>query len=131
MGSFWLKLVGTTEEPLSGAYGKKHVGFPRRPQKVRPGDQMVLYAVGGTKHVFALAEVTSNVYEGGEYKRFPFLVKIRYILNLPISAGVHIDDISTSKRDLKRSIRRSYIRLSREEYEKAASKLLAERDGAT
>jgi hypothetical protein len=53
-------------------------------------------------------------------------VDIRYLVNVPASAGVHIDEVSTSERDLLRSLMRaSYIELSPEEYERAAAKLRA------
>jgi len=46
------------------------------------------------------------------------------MVNLPVSCGVHIDEVSTPERDLRRSIRRaSYIEPRPDEYEQAATKL--------
>jgi hypothetical protein len=51
-------------------------------------------------------------------------VDVRYSVNVPASEGVHINEVSTPERDLLRSVgRQSYIRLSPEEYERAAAKL--------
>jgi hypothetical protein len=84
---------------------------------------MILYAVGGAKSVFAIAQVTSEPYASGE-KRWPFRVNVTYPVNLPVSSGVHIDQVSTPKRNLRRSVRRaSYIELHPEEYERAATRL--------
>jgi hypothetical protein len=88
---------------------------------------MVLYAVGGSKSVFALVEVTSEVYERSEWPQWPHSMDVRYLVNLPVSQGVHINEISTPKRDLLRAVRagRSYLRLTPDEYERAVSKLNA------
>jgi hypothetical protein len=86
---------------------------------------MVLYAVGGSKRVFAAAQVTSEVYDSGQ-KRWPYRVDIRYMVNVPVSSGVHIEKVSSPERDLLRSVRRaSYFELRPEEYERAATKLRA------
>jgi mRNA-degrading endonuclease RelE of RelBE toxin-antitoxin system len=124
MSTFWLKMIAMVERPLSGSYAREYVDFARRPRRIHPGDHMILYAVGGSKRVFALAEVTSEVYDGGNEKRYPYRADVRYDINLPVSGGVHIDEVSTAGRDLARSIRRaSYIELSPEEYERAATNL--------
>jgi hypothetical protein len=123
MSAQWLKMIGTTENPCPESWNRGHTDFVRKPRRVRPGDHMVLYAVGGAKRVFAVAQVTSEPYPSGE-KRWPFRVNISYEVNLPVSSGVHIDQVSTSKRDLRRSVRRaSYIKLYPEEFERAAAKL--------
>jgi hypothetical protein len=121
----WLKVIFESKHP-SERYEETFVGFPKaqRPRNIQVGDHMVLYAVGGAKSVFALVEVTSEVYERSEW---PHSMDVRYLVNLPVSQGVHIDEISTSKRDLLRPIRagRSYFRLTPDEYERAVSKLKA------
>jgi hypothetical protein len=91
---------------------------------------MILYAVGGRKRVFAIAEVTSEVYNAGgnpdENGRWPYRVDIKYLVNMPASEGVHINEVSTPERDLLRSVgQQSYISLSSEEYEQATAKLKA------
>jgi hypothetical protein len=84
---------------------------------------LVLYAVGGRKRVFALAQVTSEVYESRE-DRWPYRVNVSYTVNLAPSSGVPIHEINTPERDLLKSIaRRSYIKLMPEEYELVETKL--------
>src|SRR6266852_2172105 len=120
---YWLKLVGTSEKPCPESYTRDSVDFPAKPRHFLPGDHMVLYAVGGSKRIFALAEVTSEVYDSGR-ESWPFRVGINYILNLCVSSGVPLDQVSTDERNLLRSIRRrSYIRLSAEEFQRAEIKL--------
>lgn len=120
----FLKLIGSAENPCPEPYSQSFVDFSRRPRQIRRGDHLVLYAAGGRKRVFALAEVTSEVYEGGTDRRWPHRMDISYLVNLPPSVGVPIDEISTDERDLVRSLmRQSYLRLSGEEYRRAALKL--------
>jgi len=125
--SAFLKLIGSAENPCPEPYDKKFVDFSRNPRQVQPGDHLVLYAAGGRKRVFAIAEVTSGVYDAGsEYgRRWPYRVDIRYMVGpLLASEGVHINEVSTPERDLLRSVgRQSYIKLKPEEYERAAAKL--------
>jgi EVE domain len=124
--AYWLKMIGMIESPAHGRYKWNFVDFAknRRPRRVHPGDHVVLYAVGGSKRVFALAEVTSEVYEGGHEARFPYRVNVSYLINLDVFDGVHIDEISTGERDLVKSLMRaSVIELRPEEYERAARKL--------
>jgi len=126
--STWLKMIGTTGKPCPEPYTKNYVGFPRRPRHIHSGDHMILYAVGGRKRVFAIAEVTSEVYKAGgnagENARWPYRVDINYLVNMPASDGVHIKEVSTPERELLRSVRRqSYLRLRPEEYKRATTKL--------
>jgi hypothetical protein len=124
MSECWLKMIGTTEGPCPEHYTVTYADFARRPRRIRPGDRMVLYAVGRRKQVFALAQVTSEVYASG-WERWPYRLDINYSLNLPVSSGVNIEQVNTSKRDLLRPIRRqaSYFELDPDEYERAARKL--------
>ena len=123
MSRLWLKMVGTTESPCPESYVRDHVDFVRNPRRVCPGDHLVFYAVGGKKRIFAIASVESAPYESGQ-KRWPYRVKVAYLMNLPVSAGVHLDEVSTSRRDLLRSVgRQSYIELRPEEYTRAARRL--------
>ena len=124
----FLKVIGSAENPCPEPYDKEFVDFSRNPRQVQLGDHLVLYAAGGRKRVFAIAEVTSEVYDAGsEYgRRWPYRVDIRY-LKKPVLAreGVHINEVSTPKRDLLLSLRRqSYIKLTPEEYRRASAKLL-------
>jgi hypothetical protein len=81
--------------------------------------------VGGSKRVFADAEVTSEVYDS-DYERWPYRVNVKYTVNLPVSSGVDIDKVSSPERNLLGSIRQgSYFRLRPEEYARAAGLLRA------
>ena len=121
----WLKLIGTAERPCPDFWKESYASSRKRPRSIHVGDHMVLYAVGGTKRVFAIAEVTSEPYASGN-SEWPYRVDITYLVHLPRSQGVHIDQVSTAKRNLIRSVRRaSYIQLSSEEYERASAKLRA------
>ena len=125
MGAAWLKMIGTTEDPCPEVYAKAYADFAKRPRRVKSGDGMILYAVGGRKCVFAHAEVASNVYASGR-KRWPYRVDLRYKVNLPLSSGVHISAVSTPRRDLLKSVRQaSYVELAREEYSQAVNRLRA------
>ncbi len=123
MSSSWLELIGTAERPCPEFWKQGYASSRKRPSGIHVGDRMVLYAVGGAKRVFAIAEVTSEAYDSGD-KEWPYRVDITYLVHLPTSQGVHIDQVSTEKRNLIRSLRRaSYIQLSPEEYERASAKL--------
>src|SRR6266566_6402633 len=50
----WLKMIGTSGSPWTGPYTRNHVDFARKPRHIHSGDRLVLYAVGGSKRVFAL-----------------------------------------------------------------------------
>lgn len=117
---YWLKLIGTTEDPVD-CYKKTYValkpkrGFPR----IEKEDKMVLYA-SGKYRVFAIADVTSPVERTDQHKRWPFEVKVKIDPNLDVERGVLIDKISVGKRDLRQSIQRqSYIELEKSEYDEA------------
>ncbi len=125
MSKYWLKLIGTSERHCPDIYDDLYVESRGRMRmhQIRPGDRMILYAVGRDKRVFALAEVTSKVYDSGN-PEWPYKVNIKYEVNLPVDEGVHIDEISTPIRDLRRSLRqRAYIKLLPEEYKQAEIKL--------
>ncbi|MDX6693823.1 MAG: hypothetical protein QOF02_1426 [Blastocatellia bacterium] len=128
MSGLWLKMIGPTQEACPEPYERSYVDFSRRPARVHSGDHMILYAVGRQNRVFAIAEVKSEVYQASgnpdENGRWPYRVDIEYLEKMPASKGVHINEVSTPHRDLLRSLRQqSYISLSREEYERAATRL--------
>lgn len=83
------------------------------------GDLMVLYAVGGSKRIFALAEVTRKVYDSGD-ENWPYRVDIKYDVNLPVSSGVDIGQVGTERNLLRSLLRQSYVELSAEEYERTS-----------
>jgi uncharacterized protein (DUF433 family) len=124
--SVFLKLIGSADAPWHDFYDKEYVDFSRRPNQVQPGDFLVLYAAGGLKRVFALAEVKSQVYEArSDYtERWPYRVDISYLVNLPATEGVRIEEVNTPKRNLLNSLKtKSYLKLYAEEYEQALVKL--------
>ena len=124
----WLKLIGNHDRecPMDYAFTHDYVHFrKRRPRSIRPGDRMVLYAVGGSKRVFALAEVTSEVKCSGQAD-WPFQVDIEYSVRLLVPSGVLITELDVpGGRNLLDAIRRrSYLRLTPQEYARAESKLI-------
>jgi hypothetical protein len=131
----WLKLIGSGKEPITeypyyGNYTLEYIGF-RKANKpsIRLGDLLFLYAPGGSKRIFALAEATSGPEPNPEYDpeneaSCYWNVNIIYLINLSVNSGIHIDEISTNQRNLSKSIQRqSHIRLLQEESELADSKL--------
>ncbi len=123
--NFFLKMIGTTDRPLTEPYTLPYADFTFWPRQLRPGDIMVLYAVGAYQRVFALVKVESRVRPSG-VEQFPYRVDISYIVNLPPSSGVHLDEI-TFERNLLGPIQRgsTYFKLKPEEYALAGSKLRA------
>jgi hypothetical protein len=93
------------------------------------GDHLLLYAPGGSRSIFALAEAVSDPEHYDEYKpqeegSCRWKINIRYLINLHVSDGIDLDDINTGRRDLMVSIQRqSHIRLFPEEYQIAFSRL--------
>jgi hypothetical protein len=131
----WLKLIGSgkkpiTEYPFYGNYNLDYVGFRKanRPS-VRMGDHLFLYAAGGSKRIFALAEAVGDPehdpkYDPREEGGCRWKLNVRYLINLPVDSGVHIDEITTPKRLLTESVQtKSHIKLHPEEWELAYKKL--------
>jgi EVE domain len=105
MSRSWLKLIGTTERPCPECYESCHADSRRRMHRIRPGDRMVLYAVGRGKRVFALATVSRAAYDSRRAD-WAYRVDLSHEVNLPAAAGVSIDEVSTAARDLVRPIQR-------------------------
>ena len=99
----WLKLIGSQEHPITeapwhGSYTDEHIGFRKiaRPS-IRAGDHMFLYAPGGSRRIFALAEVVSDPerdpkYDGKHCSCY-WQLSVSYIINLPVTSGILLDDI--------------------------------------
>lgn len=125
--NWWLKLIGTHQQPWLGNYDRDYVESQLNMNGIRPGDHMILYAVGTGGRIFALAEVTSEAYPSpsGETD-WPYRVDIECIVNLPASCGVPIVSINTP-RNLIGPIQMgsSYFSLSQSEYEQAVVLLQA------
>jgi hypothetical protein len=126
----WLKLLGSVEKPLThpdyqGRWEENYIGFRKtRKPSIRSGDRIFLYAPGGTKSVFALAEAVSDPYNPMAEGHETWNVDIRYLINLQVTSGINIAEITTGQRNLLKSVQRqSHIKLSSEEAELAFHKL--------
>ncbi|HVG19009.1 MAG TPA: hypothetical protein VNI02_08135 [Blastocatellia bacterium] len=120
----YLKVIGSGKDPCPEPYTKPYADFsPKRPPtRIRQGDHLVLYAAGGRKCVFALAEVTSDV-KPSDYGDWPHRLEIRYLVNLSPADGILAQEISTT-RDLTMSVRQqTCVKLQPEEYERAKALL--------
>lgn len=135
----WLKLIGSakaplTEAPFHGDYTAEDVGF-RKAQKpgIRARDHLFLYAPGGSRRIFALAEAIRDPERDPNYDpnlegSCQWKVPVHYLINLPVASGILIDDIISSQRDLTQSLRQaSHIKLLPEESDTAQRKLEAAR----
>ena len=131
----WLKLIGSgtvpiTGDPFYGNFQEEHIGFRKtnRPS-IQAGDHLFLYAPGGSKRIFALVEAVGDPEYDSKYDPQKegscyWKLSIRYLINLPVDSGIHIDEIRTNQRDLLKSIQRqSHIKLLPDESELAFSKL--------
>jgi len=125
----WLKLIGSTDNPVHG-WNEEYIGF-RKSQKpgIRMGDHVLLYAPGGSRRIFALAEVDGNPEPDPDYSAHvngscQWRLRVRYLINLPVDSGIFIEEANTGTRNLAHSVRQqSHIRLTTDEYELAYSKL--------
>jgi hypothetical protein len=123
MGVF-LKIIGSGNDPCPEPYEKPYADFSprRRPRQIHEGDHLILYAAGGRKRVFAVARVTSEL-KVSDFPDWPHRLDIEYLVNVSPSDGVPIDAVSV-ERDLGKLVRRqSYVRLTMEEYNRAAALL--------
>ena len=131
----WLKLVGSQEHPITeapwhGICTSEHIGF-RKANKpsIRAGDHLFLYAPGGSRRIFALTEAVSDPerdpnYKPNEHGSCQWQLSVRYLTNLPVAAGILLDDIMCGERDLRLSVRQaSHVRLLAGESELAYRKL--------
>jgi len=121
---YWLKLIGSAKRPIA-EWQKDYVGF-RKANKpsIRAGDRLFLYAPGGSRRIFALAEALGDPeldssYNPNEEGSCRWRLRVDYEINLPVDSGILIDEI-VSHRKLTMSIRQaSHIRLHPEEIESA------------
>ena len=123
----WLKLIGSAKSPIT-EWKEEYVGFRKKNKpSIEVGDRLFLYAPGGSRRIFALAEAAGNPEqdpkwnpkeEGSCYWR----LAVRYIddLNLPVASGILIDEVTSHHRKLAKSIgQASHIELYPEESESA------------
>ena len=134
----WLKLIGCSKRPITGhpffgRYQDDYIGFRKdsRPG-IKMGDHLFLYAPGGSRRIFALAEAVSDPEHNDKYNpqeegSCRWKINVRYLINLDVGDGIYIDEINTDQRDLMVSIQRqSHIRLFPEEYQIAFKRLQQE-----
>jgi hypothetical protein len=131
----WIKLIGSSEKPIAehpfyGFFNEEYVGFRKaRMSGIRKGDQLFLYAPGGSRSIFALAEAIADPehdikYDPKEEGSCRWKLHIRYLTNLPVASGISIDEVSSGQRSLTHSVRQqSHIRLSPEEYKLVYGKM--------
>ena len=118
MTKFWLKLIGSAEKPCPEEYQCSHADLARRPRRIQEGDEMIFYAAGGSKRVFAQVRVASRYYERDD-DRWPYRINVECLIRLPVSCGADIEKIDATGR-LRRAIpRATYFELSEEEYDRA------------
>jgi hypothetical protein len=131
----WLKLIGSakkpiTEPPFQGSYTDEHVGIRRSTKPaIRTGDHLFLYAPGGSRRIFVLAEAVAdperdsnyNLNKEGSCRR---KLRVRYLINLPVASGILIDEVISDQRDLRKSLRQApHVKLLPKESESAHRKL--------
>ena len=133
--NIWLKLIGSADKPLTeppnnGIWAKDYVGFRKtRTPGIRNGDHLFLYAPGGSRSIFALAEAVTDPLHDTNYNpredgSCRWKVQVKYLVNLPVTSGITIDEITLPIRNLPRSVRQqSNIKLFPEESTIAYSKL--------
>lgn len=125
---FWLKLIGTTENPIDPVevYRKGFVDSSvGKDEWIDNGHKILLYATGH-QVVFASADVISEPYDSGQ-TRWPVRVDIRYRLEPhSIEHGVHVDRIKDVGHELLQELmHKSFISISEEEFSRG-EELLAQ-----
>lgn len=133
MGRYWLKMIGTAEMACPDPYVLKFAAYTKkRKPSVRPGDKLILYAVGGFKTIFAMATVTSPVgpslaeWWPGQpdlLERFAHCVQIEYEVNLRPPDGVDIGAANLEGHLPGIQFGHTHLSLSEEEFVYAAAKL--------
>jgi hypothetical protein len=123
----FLKVIGSGQIPCPEPYDRPYVDFSDRSnpaKRVSIGDELILYAAGGSKRIFAKATVESEVYGSGR-ERWPYRVDVSYQVNVLARDGVPIDEIAQA-RDLGVSVlRQSYLGLTDAEFDAAETLLYA------
>jgi hypothetical protein len=128
----FLKIIGSGDVPCPEPYDRPYVDFSAHgnpARRISPGDELILYAAGGSKRIFAKATIESEVYGSGREK-WPYRVDVSYQVNLLARDGVPIDLVNQN-RDLAASLlSKSYFSLTDAEFD-AADTLLREADAET
>lgn len=131
----WLKLIGSsykpiTEHPFYGNYNEEYIGFRRQGKpSIQIGDHIFLYAPGDSRSIFALVVATTDPERDNNYNPMEdgscrWMLRVHYLINLQVTSGIPIDEVSSEHRNLTHSVRQqSHIKLTPEEYKLAYSKL--------
>jgi hypothetical protein len=137
--AYFVKLLGATDMPMPNhPWGNRgdveaEVRFPARPKPtdIAPGDELVYYAVGGYKRIFATARVEtlptlSDLHPNPIVaKRWPYAVKIslRPSTKLEyVSSGPALSDIEPSlQSQIGHGV--SHFEIGRAEFERAVRQL--------
>jgi hypothetical protein len=140
--NYWLKLIGSSDRPVTGEpwhgrFDETTIGFRKQGRpSIQAGDHLFLYAPGGSKRIFATAEVVTDPeqdanYDPSENGSCRWKIHIRYLINLQVESGISIDQASLPTRALANSVKQqSHIKLSTDEY-KHIHKRLEERTAST
>src|SRR5208283_2799387 len=112
----WLKLLGSAGSPIN-EWKEKYVGFRKKNKpSIRTGDHLFLYAPGGTRRIFALAEAVSEPEHDSDYNPSKvgscrWRLRVHYEINLPVTSGIFFGYF-VNHRDLTKSLRQqSHIKL--------------------
>lgn len=134
---FWLKALGSTDDPLNDDWRRDREGlflrgvtFARQPS-VKTGDGVVFYATG-TGRIFACGSALSYPYRQDGDTKWEWRVDMRMTHGVPyLHNGVPLERLNSDGRDHRIRIkRRSHVRLTEPEFE-AACQLIPTLDVST
>ena len=136
--TYFVKMIGASDMPLSNEPWSEReinveVRFPKRPvpKDVGPGDELVYYAVGGYKRVFATVRVEETPKPNDNHtnrviaERYPYAarVAVRPSTKLAyVSSGPELNEITPG---LQSNVRKgvSHFEIGRTEFDRAVSLL--------
>ena len=124
----WLKCIGSAKKPITGECSVEQVGFRRKGKPSIQKEHILFLYAPGVRRIFALAEVVGEPQEDPDYNQkidgsCRWKLPVRYLINLPVAAGILLEDIRCS-RDLRLSVRQaSHLELRADESQLADRKL--------
>ena len=136
--TYYVKLLGSTDMPMANYPWdedemRREVRFPPKPPPadVSPGDELVYYAVGGFKRVFATARVEelpqiNNIHSNPTVaRRWPYAAAVRLRPDTKltyVTSGPELDDITPG---LQQKVGHgvSHFEIGKPEFERAVSLL--------
>jgi hypothetical protein len=101
--TYFVKLLGSTDMPMPNrAWGRNNdpeawVRFPSKPPPtdIRRGDELVYYAVGGYKRVFATARVEAEPTLGDVSPKDPIAKRWPYIAEVALRPSTRLEYVSS------------------------------------